>query len=79
MKGLLKAGLLAAFVGSMVIIPAQDADAVTRCRDVYTRGVHKRVCTTKPTYRKYRYQTVCSHYYRNGVRYESCRKVRVRR
>jgi hypothetical protein len=77
MKGLLKAGLLAAFVGGMAIIPAQEADAMTRCRDVYTRGVHKQICTTRPT--PHRYQTVCSHYYRHGVRYESCRKVKVRR
>ena len=76
MKGFLKAGLLAIFVGGVVALPIQEAEARTTCRTVYSHGVSKKICTTRPTYR---YKTVCKHYYRNEVRYESCKKVKVRR
>ena len=78
MKKLIQAGLLAFFVGGAVALPIQEAEAATRCRDVYTRGVHKRICTTT-TYRPYRYRTECRNYWRNGVKYRSCKRVRVYR
>jgi len=77
MKKIVKAGLLAALVGIVVVLPAQEAGAVTRCREVIRNGyVVKRVCTT--TRPVYRYRTVCDTYWRRGVEYRSCRKVRVR-
>jgi len=75
MKQIVKAGLLALVVGGVgLILPVQDAEAATRCRTVYSHGVTKRVCTTRPAYR---YRTVCNNYWRHGVKYRSCRKVRV--
>ncbi|HRD66328.1 MAG TPA: hypothetical protein PKY50_09255 [Candidatus Competibacter sp.] len=76
MKMIIKAGLLAFFVGSAIAMPAQDAEAYTRCRTVHKHGVYKKVCTTKPAYR---YRTVCKNYWRHGVKYRSCRKVKVYR
>lgn len=76
MKTIIKAGLLAFFVGGAIAMPVQDAEAYTRCRTVYKHGVYKKVCTTKPAYR---YQTVCNNYWRHGVKYRSCKKVRVYR
>lgn len=48
------AGVLALLVGGGVALPVQDAEAYTRCRDVYTRGVHKRICTTTTRRSDYR-------------------------
>ncbi len=73
MKAIIKAGLLAFLVGGAVALPVQEADAYTRCRDVYTRGVHKRICTT---HRPYSRRVVCRNYWRHGVKYRSCHRVR---
>jgi hypothetical protein len=72
MKTMIKAGLLALFVGGVVALPVQDAEAYTRCRTVYNHGVAKRVCTTTPARH---YRTVCNTYWRHGVKYRSCRRV----
>ena len=50
MKAMTTAGLLALFVGGAAL-PVNEAEAITRCRDVYTNGVHKQICTTRPAYR----------------------------
>lgn len=78
MKKLIQVGLLAFFVGGAVALPIQEAEAATRCRDVYSRSVHKRICTTT-TRPAYRYRTVCRNYWRHGVKYRSCQRVRVYR
>ena len=93
-KSLMTAGLMALLVGGGVALPAQDAEAYTRCRDVYTNGVHKRICTTRgydrpryrdddrPRYRgdyRPRHRTVCRTSWRGGERYRVCRSVRVSR
>ena len=77
MKTMIKAGLLALAVGAAAALPVQEAEAYTNSRTVYKHGVTKRVCTT--TARPYRYQTVCNNYWRHGVKYRSCKKVRVYR
>ena len=56
MKAITTAGLLALFVGGAAL-PVNEAEAITRCRDVYTNGVHKRVCTTRPAYRPNDYRS----------------------
>ena len=67
----IKAGLMALAVAGLFAVPVQEAAAVTQCRETIVNGrVVKRVCTTKP-----RYRTVCNTYWRNGVKYRSCRKV----
>lgn len=72
-KNIVKAGLLALVVGGVgLALPVQDAEAATRCRTVYSHGVTKRVCTTKPTVRV---RTTCNYYWRHGVKYRSCRRV----
>ena len=71
----LKAGLTALAVAGLFALPIQEAEAVTKCRETIVNGrVVKRVCTTTP---RYRYRTVCNTYWRYGVKYRSCRRVRV--
>ena len=86
LKSLLIAAGLALLVGGGTMLPVQDADAYTRCRDVYRNGVHKRICTTtRRDHRNYRsgrsdyrrgyrngYRTVCRTYWRHGERYRRC-------
>ena len=70
----LKAGLTALAVMGLFALPIQEAEAVTKCRETIVNGrVVKRVCTTTP-----RYRTVCNTYWRHGVKYRSCKRVRVR-
>ena len=72
----LKAGLTALAVMGLFAMPIQEAAAATKCTETIVNGrVVKRVCTTKP---KYRYRTVCNDYWRYGIKYRSCKKVRVR-
>ncbi len=72
----LKAGLIALAVTGLFALPIQEAAAVTRCTETIVNGrVVKRVCTTTP---QYRYRTVCNEYWRHGVKYRSCKKVKVR-
>jgi len=74
---LIKAGLTALAVAGLFALPSQDAEAVTRCRETIVNGrVVKQVCTTTP---RYRYRTVCNTYWRHGVKYRDCRRVRVYR
>lgn len=61
MKAVTTAGLLALFVGGAAL-PVNEAEAITRCRDIYTHGVHKRICTTRPTYRPSHYWPDYRHY-----------------
>ena len=69
----LKAALMALAVTGLFALPVQEAAAATRCKETIVNGrVVKRVCTTAPKYR-----TVCNTYWRNGIKYRSCRKVRV--
>lgn len=73
----LKAGLVAVAVAAagLFVLPVEEAAAATKCRDTIVNGrVVKTVCTkTKPKYR-----TVCDEYWRRGIKYRSCRQVRVR-
>lgn len=89
-KSLLGAAAMALVISGGVMLPVQDADAYTRCRNVYTKGVHKRICTTtrrvdrRSNYRRGsrvdrpRYRTVCRTYWRHGERYRNCSRQRVR-
>lgn len=65
MKAITTAGLLALFVGGAAL-PVNEAEAVTRCRDVYTHGVHKRICTTRPAYRDNDYRPDYRRYSHRG-------------
>lgn len=49
MQQIVKIGLLALLLGGAVALPAQEAGAVTRCREVIRNGVVvKRMCTREP-------------------------------
>ncbi len=97
MKLRVKVALLALLLGGVVALPVQEAEAVTRCREVIRNGVVvKRTCTRESGYhyrshrdwgyrdwgyrdqgyRHWGYRTVCKSYWRHGVKYRSCRKVR---
>ncbi len=86
MKQMVKIGLLALLLGSTVALPAQEAAAETRCREIIRHGVVvKRTCTREPNYyrndryRHYRHEgrrTVCRSYWRHGIKYRTCRRVR---
>lgn len=65
MKAITTAGLLALFVGGAVL-PVNEAEAMTRCRDVYTHGVHKRICTNRPAYRNNDYRPDSRRYSHRG-------------
>lgn len=68
-----KAGLMAVAMAGLLVLPVEESAAVTKCRETIVNGrVVKSVCTTKP-----RYRTVCNTYWRNGIKYQSCRKVKV--
>lgn len=68
-----KTALMALAVMGLFALPIQEADAATKCRETIVNGrVVKRVCTTTPRYRR-----VCNTYWRHGVKYTTCRKVRV--
>lgn len=89
-KSLLGTAAMALVVSGGVMLPVQDADAYTRCRNVYSNGVHKRICTTtrranrRSSYQRNRradrprYRTVCRTYWRHGERYRNCWRQRVR-
>jgi hypothetical protein len=65
--------LLSATLACTLLTPIGDARAATKCHETIVNGVVvDRVCTKTPKYR-----TVCKSVWRNGIKYRTCRKVRV--
>ncbi len=68
---LIKAGLTALAISGLFILPVQEAEAATRCRETILNGrVVKRVCQTAP-----RSRMICDTYWRRGIKYRECRRV----
>ena len=73
---LLQTTLMALAVTGLLALPIQEAAAATKCTETVVNGrVVKQVCKTKP---KYKYRTVCNEYWRHGIKYRSCKNVKVR-